>query len=567
MRSAKADSAASRGVKDWDQLHWPIVHDHVRRLQTRIAQATRKQDWRRVKALQRFLVNSFSAKVLAVKRVSENDGKRTPGVDGEVWSTPEAKWQAIQRLDNRGLRPQPLRRVYIPKRGGHKMRPLGIPTMMIRAQQALHLLGLEPVAETRADPHSYGFRRCRGTQDAIERVFTLLARKDSAPWILEGDIKGCFDNFGHGWLESHIPMDKQVLRDWLKAGYVENGKLFPTQAGTPQGGIASPTIANIALDGLEAALAERFSQTYSAIKRFRVRLVRFADDFLITGSSKELLEQEVKPCVEAFLAERGLELSKEKTLITHISEGFDFLGQNVRKYDGKLFITPSAKNVKTFLDSVRETIRANRSAKQETLIHLLNPKIRGWANYHRRIVAKETYVKVDNHIWHALWRWARCRHPNKSSKWVRQKYFRTLRHRHGVFATQTRGYDGKPRILTLLLASDTRIVRHVGVKSDANPFDPAWDSYFAERQASRMLERLQGRGFPKQLWQQQQGNCPVCGQLIVEDDRWEIQPVIPFKSGGTRSLTNLEMLHSTCQRPFRIATGMVSGGEHRVPAP
>jgi RNA-directed DNA polymerase len=567
MRSAKADSATSRGVKGWDQTHWPIVHDRVRGLQTRIAQATREQDWRRVKALQRFLVNSFSAKALAVKRVSENDGKRTPGVDGEVWSTPEAKWQAIQRLDNRGLRPQPLRRVYIPKRGGHKMRPLGIPTMMIRAQQALHLLGLEPVAETRADPHSYGFRRCRGTQDAIERVFTLLARKDSAPWILEGDIKGCFDNFGHGWLESHIPMDKQVLRDWLKAGYVENGKLFPTEAGTPQGGIASPTIANIALDGLEAVLAKRFSQTYSAIKRFRVRLVRFADDFLITGSSKELLEQEVKPCVEVFLADRGLELSKEKTLITHISEGFDFLGQNVRKYDGKLFITPSTRNVKTFLDSVRKTIRANRSAKQETLIKLLNPKIRGWANYHRRVVAKETYVKVDNHIWHALWRWARCRHPNKSSKWVRQKYFRTLRHRHGVFATQTRGYDGKPRMLTLFSASDTRIVRHVGVKSDANPFDPAWDSYFAERQASRMLERLQGRGFPKQLWQQQQGNCPVCGQLIVEDDRWEIQPVIPFKSGGPRSLTNLKMLHSTCQRSFRIATGMVSGGEHRVPAP
>src|SRR6202043_871585 len=152
-----------------------------------------------------------------------------------------------------------------------------------------------------------------------------------------------------------------------------------------------------------------------------------------------LLEQEVKPCVEAFLAERGLELSKEKTLITHISEGFGFLGQNVRKYDGKLFITPSAKNVKTLLDSVRETIRAHRSAKQETMIHLLNPKIRGWANYHRRVVAKETHAKVDNHIWHALWRWARCRHLNKSSKWVRQKYFRTLRHRHGVFAAQTRG--------------------------------------------------------------------------------------------------------------------------------
>jgi RNA-directed DNA polymerase len=558
MRSVKTDSATARGVNDWDQMHWPIVHDHVRRLQTRIAQATREQDWRRVKALQRFLVNSFSAKVLAVKRVSENDGKRTPGVDRETWTTPEAKWQAIQRLGSRGLRPQPLRRVYIPKRGGTKMRPLGIPTMTIRAQQALHLLGLEPVAETRADPHSYGFRRCRGTQDAIERVFKLLAQKGSAPWILEGDIKGCFDNFGHGWLEGHIPMDRKVLRDWLKAGYVESGKLFPTEAGTPQGGLASPTIANIALDGLEAVLAERFGQTRSALERNRVRLVRYADDFVITGNSKELLEHEVKSCVEGFLAERGLELSKDKTLITHISEGFDFLGQNVRKYDGKLLIKPSGQNVATFLESVREVIRVNRSVKQETLIHLLNLKIRGWANYHRHVVSKETYVKVDYHIWRALWRWARRRHSRKSCRWVRQRYFRTQGHRHWVFAAQTRGYDGTPRTLSLFSASSTRIVRHVGVKADANPFDPAWDSYFAVRQSTRMLERLQGRGFPNRLWQQQQGKCPGCGQLIVEDDRWVMKPVVPFKVGGTRSLANLKMLHSTCQRHFRIVTGKAS---------
>ncbi len=567
MQPAHAGSAASRGVNEWDQIHWRIVHDRVRGLQTRIAQATRDQDWRRVKALQRFLINSFSAKALAVKRVTENDGKRTPGVDGELWATPEAKWQAIQRLDSRGLRPQPLRRVYIPKRGSTKMRPLGIPTIMVRAQQALHLQGLEPVAETCADPHSYGFRQCRGTQDAIARVFQLLARRDTAQWILEGDIKGCFDNFRHGWLESHIPMDKKVLRDWLKAGYVEHGKLFPTEAGTPQGGIASPTIANVALDGLEAVLTERFGSTGTALRRSRVRLVRFADDFLITGSSKELLEQDVKPCVEAFLAERGLELSREKTLITHISKGFDFLGQNVRKYGGKLLIKPSAKNVKTFLDNIREIIRVNPSVKQDTLINVLNPKIRGWANYHRHVVAKETYVKVDNHIWRALWRWARRRHPNKSCGWVRRKYFRTQDHRHGVFATQTRGYDGKPRLLSLISASATRIVRHVGVQSDANPFDPALDSYFMHRHGMRMLDRLQGRGFPNRLWQQQHGQCPGCGQPIVEDDRWVIRPVIPFKSGGARSLTNLKMLHSTCQRPFRVALGTNSGDDSRVPAP
>ena len=567
MRSVQADSAATRGVNEWDEIAWPIVYLRVRRLQTRIAKATREQDWRRVKALQRFLVNSFSAKVLAVKRVSENDGKRTPGVDGEIWSTPEAKWQAIQRLGSRGLRPQPLRRVYIPKRGSDKMRPLGIPAMIIRAQQALHLQGLEPVAETRADPHSYGFRRSRGTQDAIARVFNLLARKVSAPWIFEGDIKGCFDNFEHGWIEDHVPMNRKVLRDWLKAGYVESGKLFPTEAGTPQGGIASPTIANIALDGLEMVLTERFGSTATSTKRLRVRLVRYADDFIITGSSKELLEKEVKPCVEAFLAERGLQLSQEKTRITHISEGFDFLGQNVRKYDGKLLIKPSAKNIKAFLDSVRETIRVNRSSKQETLIDLLNPMIRGWANYHRHVVAKKTYAAVDHHSWRALWRWARRRHPNKLPEWVRQKYFRTQGHRHWVFATPTRGYTGEPRMLALIAASDTRIVRHVRVKSDANPFDPAWDSYFEQRKGARMLERLQARGFPKRLWQQQHGKCPGCGQLIDEDDRWVVQPAVPFKAGGTRSLTNLKLLHSTCRRSFRIARGNTPVCDDRVPAP
>jgi RNA-directed DNA polymerase len=332
MRSMPSmDSAASRFAHAWDQIPWSYAHECVRRQQIRIAKATREQDWRRVKALQRFLVNSFSAKALAVKRVSENDGKKTPGVDGEIWSTPEAKWRAIQRLNSRGLRPQPLRRVYIPKRGTESKRPLGIPAMITRAQQALHLQALEPVAEARADPNSYGFRRNRGTRDAIEHVFVLLSRKCSATWILEGDILGCFDNIQHSWLESHIPMNKKVLRGWLKAGYVESGRLFPTKAGTPQGGIASPTIANITLDGLQTALADKFGKTTSAGRKQKVWLVRYADDFIITGSSRQLLEDEVKPLVEAFLAERGLQLSPTKTIITHISKGFDFLGQNIRK--------------------------------------------------------------------------------------------------------------------------------------------------------------------------------------------------------------------------------------------
>lgn len=567
MRSVKADSAASRGGGRWNQMKWSDLNHCVRRLQIRIAKATRDQDWRRVKALQRFLVNSFSAKVLAVKRVSENDGKRTPGVDGEIWTTPGAKLQAIQRLEHRGYRPQPLRRIYIPKRGSDKKRPLGIPTMIDRAQQALHLLGLEPVAETCADPNSYGFRRHRSVHDAIARAFILLAKRGAAPWILEGDIKGCFDNFSHAWLESHAVMDKKVLSGWLKAGYVESGKLFPTTAGTPQGGIASPTLANIALDGLEAALQERFTPTGYATRKLRVRLARYADDFIITGSSKELLKQEVKPFVADFLAQRGLELSLEKTRVTHISEGFDFLGQNVRKYNGKLLIKPSTKNVKAFLDKVRDTIKANRSQKQETLIGLLNPMIRGWANYHQHVVAKATYSAVDHHIWEALWRWARRRHPMKSAGWVRQRYFRTQGHRHWVFATDARGYAGDRRTVALLNAAATPIVRHVKIQSKANPFDPAWEHYYAQRKSARMLQRLQGRPFYKRLWQEQAGICPGCGHLIEDDERWCVVPIIPFEDGGTRSLPNLRMLHPSCRHRFRVADKQPRHRDNRVPAP
>jgi len=567
MRSAQADSAASRNMSDWNQIPWAKAHDYVRGLQTRIAKATRDQDWRRVKALKRLFVNSFSAKVLAVKRVSENDGKRTPGVDGETWTTPEAKWRAVQQLDSRDVRALPLRRVYIPKRGGSKMRPLGIPTMMVRAQQALHLLGLEPVAETRADPNSYGFRRNRGTQDAIASAFILLARKGSAPWILEGDIKGCFDNIRHGWLEANILMDKKVLQDWLKAGYVESGKLFATEAGTPQGGIASPTIANIALDGLEATLIEKFGRTRSALERFQVRLVRYADDFIITGSSKELLENEVKPLVENFLAERGLQLSPTKTIITHISEGFDFLGQNVRKYKGKLLIKSSAKNVKAFLGKVRETIRANHSSKQETLIDLLNPIIRDWANYHRHVVAKAVYRVVDHHIWKALWRWARRRHPNKPTRWVKKRYFRILDRRDWVFATQARDRRGEPKLLRLVSAASTRIVRHVKVKSNANPFDPAWDPYFAQRKRKRIQEKLPEGSLPRRLWQQQEGHCPVCDQPIDEDQRWAIRPIVSFENGGSRTLANLELLHSNCQSIDRAAETVLFSDGNRGSAP
>jgi RNA-directed DNA polymerase len=378
MNVEQSMCAASGPEAQWERIDWSQCEQKVRRLQARIVKATQEGRHVKVKALQWLLTHSFHGRALAVKRVTHNQGKNTPGVDGAIWSTPASRYKAIDTLRRRGYFPQPLRRVYIPKANG-KLRPLGIPTMKDRAMQALYLLALLPVAETTADLHSYGFRPKRSTADAIEQCFSVLARKVSPQWVLEGDIRGCFDNISHEWMLTHIPTDKEVLRKWLKAGFMENRTLFHTEAGTPQGGIISPTLANLTLDGLERLLKETFRKKEIRGKCYRpkVNFVRYADDFIITGCSKELLEGEVKPLVEQFMSERGLQLSPEKTCITHIEQGFDSLGQNLRKYGGKLLITPSKKNMHTFLEKVCGEIRSNRATKQEQMIRLLNPIILG----------------------------------------------------------------------------------------------------------------------------------------------------------------------------------------------
>ena len=343
-------SVSSHLPGSWHAIDWRRVDRQVRTMQIRIAKATQEGDWRRVKALQRSLTRSFSARALAVRRVTENQGKRTAGVDRELWDTPACKWTAVSELkQQRGYRPAPLRRVYIPKANG-KERPLGIPTMKDRAMQALHLLGLEPVVESQSDPNSYGFRRNRSTADAMSQLFVCLSQKAAAPWALEADIEGCFDHINHEWLVQNVRMDRRIVHQWLKAGVVYKGQLTATEAGTPQGGIISPTLANVALNGLETGLHTHLGAQLgkSKVQKLKVHVVRYADDFVITGASKDFLESEVRPWVEAFLAQRGLRLSPAKTRVTHIDEGFDFLGWNFRKYSGVLLIKPSKKNVQAF---------------------------------------------------------------------------------------------------------------------------------------------------------------------------------------------------------------------------
>jgi RNA-directed DNA polymerase len=550
MTTARAVGAVSREATEWYAIHWPAIHRNVRRLQVRIVKATKERRWGRVRALQRLLTHSYSGKVLAVRRVTENNGKATPGVDQEIWDTPEKKIQSVHALKRRGYRSQPLRRVYILKSDGKTMRPLGIPTMIDRGQQALHLLALGPVVETTADRNSYGFRPRRSCADAIGQCFLAL-RRASAQWILEGDIKSCFDKISHAWLLAHVPMDRVILQKWLKSGYMEKHVLHESMDGTPQGGIISPALANCALDGLERALQEKFP----AEKRLRslggkkpcVHLVRYADDFVITSKSKELLEGEIKPLVEQFLQERGLELSPTKTVITHVEHGFDFLGQNVRRYpNGKLLIKPSKKNVGTFLKGIRGIIKDARGMSAAALIDQLNPKIRGWANYHRHVVSKRIFGHVDRNIFSCLWQWARRRHPNKPSRWVKTKYFERRVDCNWAFFAETCDDEGRPTKVWLFHAESTPIKRHVKVKGEANPYDPTYETYFEEREGAHMLETFRGTRTLRFLWHEQRGLCTLCNTKITRITGWRLHYCVARVKGGSTGAANCVLLHPEC---------------------
>ena len=406
-------------------------------------------------------------------------------MDNVVWRTPKQKLQAVLSLKRRGYKAQPLKRIYIPKKQKGKYRPLSIPVMRCRAQQALHLLALEPVAEMMADKNAYGFRPKRSTADALGQCFIALSRKRASTYILEGDIKSCFDTISHQWLLTHVPMDKRLLKQWLKAGYVQESKVHNTINGTPQGGIISPTLLTITLSGLEKAIKA------TVRREDRVNVVVYADDFIVTGRTKALLEDKIKPIVVEFLKQRGLELSTEKTKTTHISEGFDFLGVNTRKYNnGKLIQKPTKESVKCFMQDIRETIKRHQAAKTEVLIHRLNSKIIGWANYYRPYCSKRTFELISHQLFPPLWRWARKRHRRKGARWVSNKYFRTKGNRNWTFSAKISDKAGQLSYLDLAEIAHTPIRRHVKIKSAATPYDPAYEKYFQDRQLRQKLKIL-----------------------------------------------------------------------------
>jgi RNA-directed DNA polymerase len=349
----------------------------------------------------------------------------------------------------------------------------------------------------------------------------------------------------HDWLVTHIPLDKAILRKWLQAGFMDQHLLLPTETGVPQGGVISPVIMNLALTGLERHITSAFP-TFQGTHRTKVHVIRFADDFIITGSAKDFLEQEVQPLVEQFLAERGLALSREKTRVTHIEEGFDFLGTRVRKYRGKLLCTPAKKNVRSFLDTIRGIVKRHKQALTGNLIMQLNPVIRGWAQYHQHGASKRTFAKVDHQVFTLLWQWARRRHPRKSRHWIRDKYFRTEDGNNWVFFGHVTRPNGTPQDVRLFRASSVPIRRHTKIKGEANPYDPQWEPYFEARLGVRMAHNLRGRRHLIRLWKEQDGLCAVCQQRITHLTGWHSHHLVWRTHGGSDRTENRVLLHPNC---------------------
>jgi RNA-directed DNA polymerase len=543
------EPTAGRGaLQSWSSIDWPAVERSVRRLQERIFRASQNDEPAQVKNLQKLLVRSSSAKLLAIRKATQiNRGKRTPGIDGVVCHVPPRRLAMFRKgLSLKGYRPKPVRRVYIPKADG-KERPLGIPTMLDRVMQALVKLALEPEWEPHFEANSYGFRPGRCTMDAIEALHRTLSKPGSSQWVLDADIAKCFDRIDHAALLARLPLFTTTIRRWLKAGVVELGALDPTTMGTPQGGIISPLLANIALDGMERLFgAERADGRHitPCLRRGSnrgINLVRYADDFVVTAPSREVLEGYVIPRLDGFLASRGLELSQAKTRIVHIDDGFDFLGFHLRHFpNGKLLVQPQKEKVALHRRRLSAFFRTNRQLPTAEVIKQLSPVIRGWCNYFRYAVAKRTFANLDHHVWRVTYKWAKRRHPRKNRRWVVNRYY-------GV--DQGRGWDlwdGRNR---LPRHNETRVSRFVKVKGKASPFDPSLRGYWEDRRTRRLV-REASHFHRVHLLQRQAGRCAACKAVFDPDLEQGGNITVVVRRDPATGDTTRVLVHRWC-RPGR----------------
>jgi RNA-directed DNA polymerase len=521
-QAVRAAGAAVNGPKDeitdWLAVDWQQVEDDVRRLRQRIFTASQAGDLKKVRNLQKLMLRSRANTLLSVRRVTEvNAGRRTPGIDGKVVLLPQGKAELadwMQRSANL-WKARPVRRVYIPKAGGKKQRPLGIPVIVDRALQARALSALEPEWEARFEPKSYGFRPGRGCHDAIEAIFTAVGGKNPhRRWILDADLAAAFDRIDHDHLLRQIgtfPAREQV-RQWLKAGVVEREQLTPTEEGTPQGGVISPTLLNVALHGLEEAAGVRYFPDWMRHAGGSVPgtpvVIRYADDLVALCVSEDQARQ-VKQQLAQWLAPRGLAFNEDKTRVVRLEDGFDFLGFNVRRYrNGKLLTKPSKAAVQRIRSRLAAEVKALHGANAQAVINKLNPVIRGWAAYYRTGVSKEIFSSLDHYAWRLTYRWGLRAHPNKSKRWVVARYFGAFHHSRRdrwVFGDRDTGRY-------LVKFSWTKIVRHRLVQGRASPDDPALSSYWAERRRRRKPPL---GPFVLRLLHAQRGLCPGCGNVLL----------------------------------------------------
>lgn len=534
---------------EWRSVNWRKANRSVRNLRHRIFRATTESDYKKVRSLQKLMLRSYANRLLSVRKVTQqNRGKHTAGIDQVVVKTPEGKSMMVDILsDFRAWRVQPTRRVYIPKSNG-KLRPLGISTIADRCLQMVVKTALEPEWEAKLEGSTYGYRPGRSCQDAVQKLYFMSLPKNRKRWVVDADLKGCFDNIDQTFLLARLEQfpARGLVEQWLQSGYVEYGRWQPTTAGTPQGNCISPLLANIALHGMEEALGI----TYDARGRINGKrgLAKYADDFVVMCESQADAEAAIED-LKPWLEERGLTFSEEKTNVVHLQEGFDFLGFNFRHYPTpgrtktgwKLLVKPSHKSIKSIKTRLKQEWLKLSGKPVKEIVMRLNPIIRGWANYFRTGVASRTFGHLENWMFKRQQRYAHKRHPNRWPRWWYQKYWGRLnldRQDNWVFGDKDSGSH-------LVKFSWFSIERHVMVKGRASPDDPSLKEYWERRSKMKVKDLAPSR---QKLAKRQKFKCPSCGESLLNGESLHVHHKTPRSQGGEDCFSNWLLLHQVCHQ-------------------